>query len=130
MAPTNTERFQEKRNALAKAMAPEEQQAGGFHQMREGYFKMLLSKFSLLSEGALWKKAHRFACRDYLTRVEEMKTVYRAVNDKDLRGFQAPNLYYLVRADFNPHNALLLKEEEEKATRMPLQLTEEVPANG
>lgn len=113
MGDNNAERFAAKRKQLAAMMAQEEQQAGSFHQLRESYHKMLITRFSLLSEGKLWQKANRLASRDYIQRVDDMRMLYIGANGDD-SGFQAPKLYYLVKANFNPHNADMLRMSDDE----------------
>ncbi len=112
MATETEKKYAEKRQQLARAMAQEEQQAGAFHQLRESYMKMLTSRFSLLSEGAQWRKANRLAAQDYIARVDEMRHLY-VQHWGSSKDFQEPALYWLVKADFNPFNAIILKEESE-----------------
>ncbi len=126
MAPTNAERFQAKRQAISQVMAQEEQQAGAFSQLREGYHKMLLSRFSFRTAAGVWKRAHTLACVDYLRRIDEMRALYVQANG-DASGFQAPKMYYLVKADFNPLNAEILRLDTEAA---PAESLRKVIGNG
>ena len=91
--------LQKRRAEIGRKMALEEQHVTAYHQLRESYHKMLVSRFSFMSEDAIWRKACRLAARDYLQRIEEMRALYVKLEGSEA-GFQAPMMHGLVSEKF------------------------------
>lgn len=117
MGDTNAERFAKRQQERAQKMGAEEQQAGAFHALREGYHKMLLSKRHFFtSDKGLFDKATKLATMDYMQRVDDMRVLYIAMNGDD-RDFNTPWIYKVLKANMNPLNAAYIKENEEAGLR-------------